>query len=150
MAVTESKYNQALERLASARKRVSNVKKEAEGQVLQVVQTVEVGGSAFTHALVEGYWNGVEFLGIPLPVLTGTGLHVLGFFGIAPEHLHNFGDGAYASYTTTLGLGIGEEMRRKGGAPVQQLPAGGGSQGLPLNVSAGGLSDADLVRLAAA
>lgn len=147
--ISENKYKEALARIDRARKRASSIKQEAEGQVMQVVQTFEVSGSSFLHALIEGYWNGVEFLGIPLPVLTGTGMHALGFFGIAPEHLHNFGDGAYASYTTTLGLGIGEEMRRKGGAPAQ-LPAAS-SQGLPYNVSAGaGLTDDELARLAAA
>jgi hypothetical protein len=135
--VSLSKYNEMLSKAQRANARVKNIKAQAEEQVLQVVQTAEIGGSAFTHAMLEGYWNGVEFLGIPLPLLTGTGFHLLGFFGIAPEHMHNFGDGAYAQYAVTLGLGIGEEMRAKSGG------AASGALGRPL-------SDAALEQLAAA
>lgn len=142
--ISERRYQDALAKVASARKRVARVREEAESQVMQVVQTAEVSGSAFGHALVEGYWNGVEFLGVPLPLLTGTGMHVLGFMDVAPEHLHNFGDGAYAAYVTTLGLGIGEDMRRKGAG-------GAASQGLLPGSSVGaGLSDAELAALASA
>jgi len=148
LAISENKYKSALAQVQAARKRVQNIKSQANEQVMQVVQTFEVGGSSFLHGMVEGYWDGVEFLGIPLPVLTGTGAHMLGFMGVAPEHLHNMGDGAYAAYTTTLGLGIGEEMRRKGGGAAE-LPAGGASQGLPYASSGAGLTDAELVRLAA-
>lgn len=121
--ISEAKYADAMDQLDRLRRRVSSIREEATETVMKVVATAEVGTSAFTHSLIEGYWNGVELLGVPLPLLTGTGLHLLAFFDIAPEHMHNFGNGAYAAYLTTLGLGIGEDMRKKaGGAP--QLPSG--------------------------
>lgn len=146
--ISEAKYKKALDTVDRLRKRTANIKAEANQAVMQVVQTAEVGSSAFGHSLLEGYFNGVELLGIPLPVLTGSGLHLLGFLGVAEEHMHNFGDGAYAAYLTTLGLGIGEEMRRKGSGTA--APAGtssGWGGGLP-PAGAAGLSDADLANLA--
>jgi hypothetical protein len=145
--ISEKKYREAMAKVDNARKRVARIKDEAEGAVMQVVQTAEVNGSAFTHALVEGYWNGVELLGVPLPLLTGSGLHILGAVGIAPTHMHNFGDGAYASYSTTVGLGIGEDMRRKAGKPT---PAAA-SEGLRLtgdSTAGAPLTDAELAALA--
>ncbi len=125
--ISEQKYNAAIEQVDRMRKRVANIRDEATSTVLQVVQTAEIGASAFTHSLIEGYWNGVELVGVPLPIITGTALHVLAFLDIASEHMHNFGDGAYAAYLTTLGLGIGEDMRRKAGSTTQ--PAGAASRG---------------------
>lgn len=147
--ISEAKYHNAIEQLDRMRKRVSNIREEATETVMQVVQTAEVGASAFTHSLIEGYWHGVEFLGVPLPLLTGTGLHVLAFFDVAPEHMHNFGDGAYASYLTTLGLGIGEDMRKKQSSPAATAGWGGGfSPGSSVSAGGGGLSDAALRDLA--
>lgn len=147
--ISEKKYREAMGRLQAARTRLKRVKEESDDAVMQVVQTAEVGASSFGHALIEGYWNGVEFLGIPLPLLTGTGFHVLGFLDVAPEHMHNFGDGAYASYLTTLGLGLGEEMRQKNAQPAtpaatqgHQLPPAGATH------AGAGLTDAQLAALA--
>lgn len=139
MAISEAKYKDALAQVQRLRSRVTNIRRGAEEQVMQVVGGLEVAGSAFGLSLIEGYCGGVEFLGIPLPVLAGTGLHLAAFGGIAPEHLHQFGNGAFAAYATTLGLGIGEEMRAKGG---------GGAAAGALGQGGGGLSDAALAMLA--
>lgn len=97
-------------RVESARKSLKRAKDEAEATVYQVVQTAEVTGTAFALGMVNGRWSSPEFLGIPLDLGVGLGSHLLAFMDIAPEHLHNVGDGALCSYVSALGMGIGERM----------------------------------------
>lgn len=143
--ISERKYQEAVKRYESARKRIKNVKAEAEGAVMQVVQTLEVSGGAFTVGMVDGYFNGVEFLGIPLGLVVGGGAHVLGACDVAPEHLHNIGDGSLGAYFTSLGLGLGEDMRRKNAAPPAAAASG---YSLPGSVSGAGLTDLELAAIA--
>ena len=91
--------------------------------------------------MINGRWNGVEFLGVPLDLIVAGGTHAVAFMGIAPKHLHNFGDGALASYSTVLGAGIGRKMAISSGAPGAGYLPGGGSGYAPL-------SDAQLADLA--
>jgi len=112
----ESKYT-------SAKKSVQRVREEAQATVMQVVRTVEVGGTAFSFGIVNGRWGRPEFVGVPVDLLTSIGLHGLGFVldKEAAPHLHNLGDGALASYLTALGTGIGAKMLQESSAAA--LPA---------------------------
>ena len=147
MTISEKKYQDAVKKGERANARAKREKERGEEAVMQVVQTFEINASALTHGVIEGYWDGVEFLGAPLPLITGTIMHGLAVADVAPRHMHNLGDGAYAAFSTTLGLGIGEDLRRKanksGGA------SSGASHALPGTSSAGaGLSDQELAALA--
>lgn len=159
LSITRQDAERLLRQAQSARVAIKRAKETANEAVEQIVQTVEVSSTAFGFGLINGRWNGVEVLGVPLDALTALGLHALAFFGVAPQHLHNFGDGALASYLTTTGAGIGRAMavRAASAAPggALRLPSGASSGGAPWQtISAGGggrLSDqqlADLARLA--
>ena len=126
LQITRQDAERLLRTAQNARASIKRAKEHANEAVERVVQTVEVGSTAFGFGIINGRFNGVEVLGVPLDALTGFGLHALGFFGVAPQHLHNFGDGAMASYLTTTGAGIGRAMAVRAGAaaPMQGKPAG--------------------------
>ena len=73
-------------------------------------------------AFIEGGANMLASLGIPLDLGVGLGSHLLAFMAIAPEHLHNVGDGALCSYVSALGLGIGERMLVASRTPLPATP----------------------------
>lgn len=105
LADIENKYT-------SARKAVQKVRAEAQETVMSVVRSVEVGGTAFSFGIVNGRWGRPELLGVPVDLGGSMVLHSLGFL-LDKElagHLHNLGDGAMASYLTSLGTGIGAKM----------------------------------------
>lgn len=92
--------------------RVKNITAAAEDKVMTVVQSAEVGVTAFGFGVINGYWARPELLGVPVDGLTALGLHGVGFF-MKPEvgrHLHNLGDGALSSWLTGVGVGIGTKM----------------------------------------
>lgn len=133
-----------LQRKASnAASRARNIAAKAEDAIMTVVQSVEIGGAAFGFGLVQGRFQGVEVLGVPLDLGAGVVLHTLGFFvsGKASPHVHNIADGALASYFTSLGQGVGAKMlvASRGGSSSGVLPEGSGP----------GLSDAQLAAIAA-
>ncbi len=94
----------------SAKSRLANVQKSAQKIVGTVVQTTEVTGTAFGFGIINGRWGSPEILGMPVDLAVGAGMHLLAFLDIAEEHAHNIGDGALASYTASLGAGIGRKM----------------------------------------
>lgn len=86
-----------------------------------VVQSLEVGGTAFGWGLVGGRYGGTEFLGLPGDLAAAIALHASAFFvddEMTAEHLHNFGDGSLAAFGHTMGLGIGRRWRTEA---AQQL-----------------------------
>lgn len=105
-------------RVESAKRSLKNAKAEAEATVYQVVQTAEVTGTAFALGMVNGRWQSPEFLGIPIDLGVGLGAHLLAFMDVAPEHLHNVGDGGLCSYVSALGMGIGERMLTESRQPL--------------------------------
>lgn len=113
-------------KFVGAKTRLANVQKTAQKMVGSVVQTTEVAGTAFGFGVINGRWGSPEILGMPVDLAFGVGMHVLAFLDIADEHTHNIGDGALASYTASLGAGIGRKMlvenNTKGSLP------GGGQQ----------------------
>lgn len=142
LQITRADAEKLLKRAQGAGQAIKRARERADEVVGTVVQTTEIGTAAFGFGLVNGRWGGVEVLGVPLDLLAAGGLHVLGFVGVASDHLHNFGDGALASFATTLGRGVGIEMAQKAAQQPNQLPAGAAAG------YAGRLSREELQRLA--
>jgi len=160
--ITRQDAERLLRTAQNARASIKRAKEHANEAVERMVQTVEVGSTAFSFGIINGRFNGVEVLGVPLDALAAFSMHAIAFFGVAPDHMHNFGDGAMASYLTTSGAGIGRAMAVRAGAaaPMQaahagwigtgQLPAGSAVYG-QIPGGAPRMSDqqlADLARLA--
>jgi len=103
----------------SARRRVSTVKAEAEEAVEVVVAAAEVSGTAFGLGIINGRWGSPEVLGVPVDAGVGIAAHVFAFMDIAPEHLHNVGNGGLGSYFSALGVGVGQKMARESRQPIQ-------------------------------
>ena len=126
MQLSLAKVKDLATRYQGMQKRVQNIKAEAEEKVMIVVQTAEIGTSAFAFGLVNGRWNRPEFLGVPVDAFAGLALHAAGFMvdSNAGSHMHNLGDGALASYVASLGMGVGAKMRLEALNPSgAQLPA---------------------------
>ena len=137
MAVSESKYKSLLARMRRERE-------EGRSMVMTVVETVEVQASAGTHGLIDGYFEGVSVLGVPIGFLTGGALHLIGALGLAPEHMHALGNGAFAQPVAEMGRQFGEKLRT-GEAAAPAATASGRRI-----ITAGGraLSDAQLRSIA--
>ena len=104
--------------LDSARNRIAKVKEEASEAVEIVVSAAEVSGTAFGLGIVNGRWGSPEVLGVPVDAGVGIAAHVLAFMEIAPDHLHNVGNGGLGSYFSALGVGVGQKMAREARTPV--------------------------------
>jgi hypothetical protein len=109
-------------KFSNAKTRLANVQKSAQKIVGTVVQTTEVAGTAFGFGVVNGRWGSPEILGMPVDLAFGAGMHLLAFLDVAEEHAHNIGDGALASYTASLGAGIGRKMLVE--SNIKQPPQG--------------------------
>lgn len=105
--------------LDSAKNRIARVKEEASEAVEIVVSAAEVSGTAFGLGIVNGRYGSPELLGVPIDAGVGIVAHVLAFMDIAPQHLHNVGNGGFGSYFSALGVGVGQKMARESG----QVPA---------------------------
>jgi hypothetical protein len=82
------------------------------------LQMVEVGGTAFLFAYLNARYAkagnpDIQVMGMSVDLITGVGLHGLGFLTRSKyrEHLHNVGDGALAAYLTRLGAEMGGQSR---------------------------------------
>lgn len=96
---------------------LSNARSKADEAVGAVVQTAEVATTGFALGMINGRFAAVEFLGVPLDLWAAGVFHGAGLMGLQPDHMHNFGDGAACAFATTLGAGVGREMRTKALAP---------------------------------
>ncbi len=125
MQMSLAKLGDLKTRYESMQKRIATVKADAQEKVMIVVQTAEVGTSAFAMGLINGRWNRPEVVGVPVDALAGMLFHTAGFLvdNDAGHHMHNLGDGALASYVAGLGLGVGAKMRMEALNPSGQLPA---------------------------
>lgn len=108
-----TKLREHVQRLRST---LARTRERTEEGVQTIVQTVEIGGTAFTLGAINGRYGGLEWAGVPLELWLGGGAHALAFFGgPMPSDLHNLGDGAIACFATTLGAGFGADMRERAG-----------------------------------
>ncbi len=100
----------------SMARRAGHLKDKTEKAVNTLVSTAEVGAASFAFGVVQGRFGTVDVVGVPIELGTAVLLHLLGFVGVAGKaarHIHSFGDGALASYLTTLARGIGMDMKKK-------------------------------------
>lgn len=135
----------------NAHKRAASYKGKAEKAVDGVVETVVGTASAFALGAIDGYTDGVEVLGIGLPLIVAGGAHVGGMLmgGKAAPHLHAAGNGALAYYAGTLGRKVGTDMRSKVDG-TRTTTAGEGNVGaLPDSAHAGETLTAEELRVIA-
>ena len=119
--ITKAQIEALRRRATAALSKAKNAKKDVEEATERVVQSMEVGASAFGFGLVGGRYGGFEILGLPGDLAAAIGLHATAVMvDEGAEHLHNFGDGALAAYLHTLGLGIGRKWQQD--AVTSQLP----------------------------
>jgi hypothetical protein len=88
---------------------------------LRSVRSSEIALSSFSFGVLQGRFKdkgGLTFFALPVDLLAGATMHILGLFPFAKpyaHHLHAFGDGALASFFTTTGYRVGERWARGGG-----------------------------------
>ena len=122
---------QALQkRLSAFRERYGE---RIKGTVKKATRTVEVSAAGMLGGMVQGHAGeeGSSVMGIPTDLLAGLVLNGLGFAGVAgdhSEHMHNFGDGFLAAFTSSLGYGWGANWKKTGKFSFHQ---DGGGLGLP-------------------
>lgn len=149
--VTRSHLVDAQDKLNRARAQVATIREKSAEAIGTIVQTFEVGGTAFGVGFMQGRWGSIELAGVPVEFIAGLGLHVLAFLGGAgryAEHVHNVGDGALAGYATKLGQGFGDKMKVGGvGGGVGAMGQGFSYTGALGQGSSRPLSDAELAAL---
>lgn len=120
MVISKQDGKRAFERLQSFKSRVAKIRQSAEKTTEKFVRTVEVSGAALGMGIIQGKTGGVEVIGMPIDLLSGVSLSVLGYFGAAgkmSDHLNNLGDGCLAAYFATVGRGIGQQWEAKAALP---------------------------------
>lgn len=163
MSVTRRDIDRAHSMLNRQRVQAERDQARKETYMGQLVQSAEIGGAALATGFVYGRFSATPSLGpIPLDLLTGLALQVLGFSGMAGKYandVHNLGDGVLAAYFAKLGAGLGASMVPSLN-PGQSVGPGSygydpGQMGQGYNAYAnawnqgGGLSNQDLEAMAA-
>lgn len=100
------------------KKRVENVREKGEEVVGTVVQTAEIGSTAFVFGYARGRYGETTVANVPIDAGAAVLCHLGGFFGIAgkySEHLHNVGDGALAVFAAVQGAAMGAKKRAQSG-----------------------------------
>lgn len=89
-------------------------KEKGQEQLGHVLQTAEVGATAFGFGFMRGKMGdqegNLDVAGMPASLTTGVVMHGLGFMGVFgkhSEHAHNIGDGAIAEYAAVQGMRMG-------------------------------------------
>jgi hypothetical protein len=142
------KFKQQVDRMTAKAKQVMA---KADEAVATVITTSEVSAASFLFGLVQGKFGGVTIIpGIPVDLLGGLGLHILGFAGVGgrnAHHLHAFGDGALASFFNKLGSDVGVSIR----TPADEARIAKQRSGVQGALSGGAaLADEELARMVAA
>jgi hypothetical protein len=107
-------------RITSLQSRAKNALAEAEGVMEGVVTSMEVGGAAFGLGVLQGRYPDADLWGIPPDLAAALVMHGIALSGAGGDmksHFQAFGNGALASYLTTIGRGIGVGMA--GGSEVE-------------------------------
>ena len=114
------------------------------------MRTAEVAVGALAGGVIQGHAGeeGSHIFHVPTDLAIGLGLNIAGFFNAAgsqSSHLHGFGDGFIASFTSSLGFGWGNTWRTTGKFAF----GGGGTKGLPAGATktAGEISPAEMANI---
>ena len=159
-----TKYKKMVDRVAN---RAKNVLQEQKDRANTVINTAEVSAASFLFGLAQGKFGGIEFVGVPVDLIAGVALHVMGFADVAGKknsrHFHAIGDGALASFFNGVGRNLGysvqtdDDRRRIAEAAAKRkkqystLPSGAYSFGMSGEESGGAsLADEELARMVAA
>ncbi len=109
--------SKAIKALDSAKAGLKRVREKGHELAETVVQTAEVGMGALVMGGIQGRFGDVSVGPIPVSLGSGLVLHAAAFAGVGRagggKHLHSLGDGCLAAYLTTLGTGIGADLRKK-------------------------------------
>jgi hypothetical protein len=154
MAVSEEKYQAALRRLR-------NMRQEGVAAMMVGVEALEVVGAGSAFSFADGYFGKIHahpdgsastalyVLGAPFQLLAGGALHAIGALGVASEHMHALGNGAFVSATGRMAYESGIKARAHHDATAPKTAGASGSR-VPLTMSAGrrSYSDAELERIA--
>ena len=137
----------ALVQNQSLRRRLGSLKAKGDEMATTVIHTAEIGMGAFVMGGIQGRFGDVSVGPVPVSLGAGLLLHVGGFAGIGgknAEHLHGLADGCLAAYLTTLGTGVGANLRKKS---VTAGMAGDVNTGIP-GTGGGVLTDEEQAALA--
>lgn len=144
------KFKQQVDRMTAKAK---SVMARADQAVATVITTSEVSAASFLFGLAQGKFGGIAVVGVPIDLMAGLGLHILGFAGIFKanaHHVHAFADGALASFFNKLGSDVGVSIR----TPADEARIAkqkSGVQGELGGLSGGAaLADEELARMVAA
>jgi hypothetical protein len=101
------------------KKRLASIQDRLRHGTKKVVRSLEVSAAGAVGGLIQGRAGeeGSTVMHIPTDLLGGIVLNGLGFFGAAgdySDHLHNFGDGLLAAFTSSMGYGWGSNWRKTG------------------------------------
>lgn len=130
MQISKAMLERMQRQARSAAARASKMKEKAEELTQKVMDGATISGTAFLISYSNHRFRGsdgkpgIEILGVPIDLGIGIGGHLMGLFmgGQYANAMHNVGNGALASYLTTMGSGLGTKhwQERSGSA---QLPA---------------------------
>ncbi len=124
----------AMTKVERARASLKRLREKSEEMTETVVGAVETSGAAFAMGVVQGRYGRVEVGPVPVDLLSGLALHGAAFAGIGgrnSNHLHHLGNGCLASYMTTIGTGVGADLRKKSlsSGMAGDFSAPGGNEG---------------------
>lgn len=128
-SISKGQLISSVKRAESIQARARKVMEKAGDVVKEAVNTVEVGSAAFAFGVIDGKYGGVEIVGVPLPLVSSVALHTLAFMGVGGQlasHMHQFGNGALASYLTVMGRGAGLAWAKKAEKQVPLVAKGSG------------------------
>lgn len=129
------------------RRRLSMLKSKGDEMAGTMVRSAEVGMGAFVMGGIQGRFGDVSVGPIPVSLGSGLLLHAAGFAGVGGKnasHLHGIADGCLAAYLTTIGTGVGANLRKKA---VSSGMAGDVRTGVP-GTGGGVLTDEEQAALA--
>jgi len=125
-----SKLKTRLERL---QKSTRKLRQKAGETVSSLINTAEIGGTAFVWGYAKSKLDTTEVQGIPGELIAAVSAHALSIMGVGQNmepHLKAIGDGSLAAWAYQTGLGMGG-ARTSGDYLAGDYLAGAGIEELP-------------------
>lgn len=115
-AISPAKFNDALRKLESSRKKLASIKGKGEEQVGTVVTGLTIFGAEMGLGYSRGRFGEKQIGGIPIEAV-GAGVgHLVGFSGIAGKysgHLHTLANASLGFVAAVEGIKLGEEAKKR-------------------------------------